>query len=238
MGQPMTLTPAKLLLILSLSATLYLHKWELKAMNWMKNLFNPLSLISNPEEATAYSKQDYQDRTENYYLSLWNTMVIDQEILKPLNYTIGYMERNKARYQDAEVYCDVDWRILATLHMMESSGDFSKQLINGEIWSNHTTRVPKGLGPWPSWESSCVEAMEMFDFKNQPLIETLINIEKYNGLGYIKAGIHSPYLWSGSQHYITGKYVADGVYKHTAVSKQIGAAIILKLLGYGEDYEN
>jgi lysozyme family protein len=38
----------------------------------------------------------------------------------------------------------------------------------------------------------------------------------------------SPYLWSGSQHYTSGKFVADGTFDPDAVSKQSGAAVILR----------
>ena len=40
----------------------------------------------------------------------------------------------------------------------------------------------------------------------------------------------SPYLWSFSNHYARGKYVADGHFSATAVSQQCGAALLLKRL--------
>jgi hypothetical protein len=60
----------------------------------------------------------------------------------------------------------------------------------------------------------------------------LYKIEAYNGWGY-RANhpkVLSPYLWSGSNHYTRGKYVADGRWSDTAVSNQIGAAVILRRL--------
>jgi hypothetical protein len=38
----------------------------------------------------------------------------------------------------------------------------------------------------------------------------------------------SPYLWSFSNQYSSGKYVADGRWSDTAVSKQAGAAVLLR----------
>ena len=53
----------------------------------------------------------------------------------------------------------------------------------------------------------------------------------FNGYGYEDyRGIHSPYIWSGSNHYTAGLYIADSVYSKTAVSQQIGIALILKKL--------
>jgi hypothetical protein len=57
-------------------------------------------------------------------------------------------------------------------------------------------------------------------------------LERFNGWGY---RLHhpttlSPYLWSGSQHYARGKYIADGVWSSTSVSQQIGAMVVLQQL--------
>ena len=54
--------------------------------------------------------------------------------------------------------------------------------------------------------------------------------EKYNGMGYRPFGVPSPYLWSFSSIYTSGKYVADGRFDPTVVSKQSGAAVMLKAL--------
>jgi hypothetical protein len=55
-------------------------------------------------------------------------------------------------------------------------------------------------------------------------------LERFNGLGYRKRGIPSPYLWSFSNHYEKGKFIDDGVFSPTKVSKQCGAAVLLKRL--------
>ena len=51
-----------------------------------------------------------------------------------------------------------------------------------------------------------------------------------NGFGYRRfhSGVLSPYLWSYSNHYTSGKYVADGTFDPDAVSKQCGSAVILR----------
>ncbi len=47
-------------------------------------------------------------------------------------------------------------------------------------------------------------------------------------MGYRRKGIHSPYLWSFSNHYTKGKFTNDGVFDSNAVSKQCGAAVLLR----------
>jgi lysozyme family protein len=58
-------------------------------------------------------------------------------------------------------------------------------------------------------------------------------LEGYNGFGYRSKGIRSPYLWSFSNLYEKGKYVADHQFDPNAVSKQVGSAVLLKLLSEG-----
>jgi len=55
-------------------------------------------------------------------------------------------------------------------------------------------------------------------------------LEGYNGFGYRTRHpeVLSPYLWSYSNHYESGKYVADGTFSPSAVSQQCGAAILLR----------
>ena len=60
----------------------------------------------------------------------------------------------------------------------------------------------------------------------------LYQLEAYNGFGYRTRHpeVLTPYLWSFSNHYTSGKYVADGTWSPTAKSKQCGAAVILRRL--------
>ena len=56
--------------------------------------------------------------------------------------------------------------------------------------------------------------------------------ENFNGWGYrlYHPHVKSPYLWSYSNHYTSGKYVGDGQWSETAVSRQCGAMVLLKRL--------
>jgi hypothetical protein len=56
---------------------------------------------------------------------------------------------------------------------------------------------------------------------------TLTMLEQYNGLGYASRGRPSPYIWSGTDQYVSGKYVRDGVYDPSAVDQQLGCAGLL-----------
>lgn len=50
------------------------------------------------------------------------------------------------------------------------------------------------------------------------------------GLKSLALGINSPYLWSFSDQWTKGKFVADHKFDPNATSKQCGAAVMLRAL--------
>lgn len=131
----------------------------------------------------------------------------------------------------------IPWYFIACAHYLECSFDFKKHLHNGDPLSGYTVRVPAnrpkvGHGPPFTFEESAVDALKLKKFNeitNWNLPTVLRKLEAYNGFGYFKYhSINSPYLWSYSNQYTKGKYVSDGKFDAEAVSKQMGAAVILK----------
>ena len=139
---------------------------------------------------------------------------------------------NKARYQGIEAQTGVPWFVIAVAHQREASGDFKGVLHNGEriVGTGRKTKlVPKGRGPFSTWEESAIDALTNcapFAAKNKDwsVGGTLALLEKYNGLGYANKGVPSPYIWSGTDQYVSGKYVADHEYSATTVDQQLGCA--------------
>ncbi len=92
---------------------------------------------------------------------------------------------------------------------------------------------PKTGQPPFTWEASASDALRYQGFdkwKDWSIPGTLFKLEGYNGFGYRDhhADVPSPYLWSFSTHYSSGKYVADGKWSQTAVSAQCGVAVLLR----------
>lgn len=134
---------------------------------------------------------------------------------------------------------DVPWAFVAVVHSLESGADFTKHLHNGDPLSGRTARVPAGRpkrGQPPfTWEVSAADALALKQLgaaTDWSLAATLYQLERYNGWGYrlYHPHVRSPYLWSGSTHYRSGKYAADGRWSETAVSRQCGAAVLLRRL--------
>jgi len=146
------------------------------------------------------------------------------------------LTNSKARYQAVEKLTGVPWWFIAVTHYRESNQNWNTYLGNGQTLNKKTTIVPKGRGPFKTWEDGAVDALvncSPYAAKNKDwsLANSLALLEKYNGLGYANKGVPSPYLWAGTNQYTKGKYVADGVYSPTAVDKQLGVAGILKFMG-------
>jgi lysozyme family protein len=169
------------------------------------------------------------------YQTLFDTCVIRTERKSAVNPLVTSLLANKSRYQALEDPTDVPWYIIAVIHNMEASQSFKKHLHNGDPLTARTVHVPKGRpltgNPPFTFEFSAVDALvsERFDrVEDWTLPGSLFQLEAFNGFGSRAKGIHTPYLWSFSNHYTKGKFVADGVFDSNAVSQQCGVAILLR----------
>jgi lysozyme family protein len=145
--------------------------------------------------------------------------------------------RSRTIYTSVGTPLGIPWYFVGLLHGMEASFNFGTHLHNGDPLAARTVHVPKGrptMGNPPfTWSDSATDALTFEDFANQAdwtLPRVLYRIEAFNGFGYRRNGIRTPYLWSFSNLYTRGKYVADGVFDPNAVSNQAGAAVVLKQL--------
>lgn len=173
-------------------------------------------------------------------LYLWDNMAIDKEAFKiaEIDAIVKVAVKNYARYKAVEILTSVPWTVIAVAHHKESSQDFAAALHNGDRIigkGTKTTQVPKGRGPFKTWEEAAVDALLMkkgvFPSVWTP-VERLLFLQRYNGLGHQNKGLeYTPYLWAyTNMHDETGNYIKDGVYSKTAVIKSAGCApILLKL---------
>jgi len=148
------------------------------------------------------------------------------------------LNSRKDRYQNIGERTGVPWFAIAVIHEREAGSDnnFSANIANGEPWNRETRLVPRGRGPFRSFEDAAYDALVLcppFAAKNKDWSSggTLALLERYNGLGYANRGLPSPYIWSGTDQYEKGKYVSDGHFDPSVVDKQLGCAGILKAMG-------
>ena len=138
----------------------------------------------------------------------------------------------EGRYQAVSAKTGVPWWFIAVIHERECSRDWTGSLAQGDPWNGISVHVPAGRGPFKSWEDAAIDALvncAPYPARNRDwsIGGTLTKLEEYNGLGYASRGKPSPYIWSGTDQYTSGKYVRDGVYDPNAVDSQLGCAGLL-----------
>lgn len=138
----------------------------------------------------------------------------------------------KARYQAVAARTGVPWAVIAVIHERECSQDWAGSLAQGDPWNRVSIHVPAGRGPFRSWEDAAADALlhcAPYAARNTDwsVGGTLTILEEYNGLGYAARRQPSPYVWSGTDQYRSGKYVRDGIYDPNAVDHQLGCAGLL-----------
>lgn len=178
----------------------------------------------------------FTDTLAREYATLWDDMQIVR-LEKSIQSTAKRIVANRARYEVIQNMTNVPWFVVGIIHSLETGLRFDRHLHNGDPLTAATKLVPagrpRGQGPF-TFEQSCQDALCMKDYHKiaeWPVERIAWALENYNGWGYRRyRKILSPYLWSGSNHYRAGKYVADGKWSATAVSSQSGAMPLLKCI--------
>lgn len=173
---------------------------------------------------------------ERGYANLWGRMEIRPEYRDAAKAVAKALLENRDRYQRVADVVKCPWYFVAVIHELEGGRRFNTHLHNGDPLTAKTVHVPRNRPPGKppfTWEQSAVDALKydgVDKITDWSVPHTLFLWEGYNGYGYFKTGINSPYLWSFSNLYTKGKYKEDGKYDAKRVSKQCGAAVILKTL--------
>jgi lysozyme family protein len=169
------------------------------------------------------------------YDELFGSCAVRADRLTEVDGLVRRIVANRARYTAVADSVGIPWHFIAAVHCMECGLSFERHLHNGDPLTDRTYHVPAGrpkTGTPPfTWEESAVDALA--DRRNGDVPWTtagiLYRFEAYNGFGYRRyhPTVNSPYLWSYSNLYTQGKYVGDGRFDATAVSRQCGAAVLL-----------
>ncbi|MBX3480440.1 MAG: hypothetical protein KF842_08565 [Caulobacter sp.] len=171
------------------------------------------------------------------YERLFDSCAIRPERQGLVESLVNQLEGHRGRYQAVGNGLGIPWAFIAVVHNMESSQSFNGHLHNGDPLTARTRQVPAGRpksgSPPFTWEQSAADALTLKGLSastDWTLAGLLYQLERYNGWGYRTYHPHvlSPYLWSFTNHYSSGKYVADGRWSETAVSKQCGAVALLR----------
>lgn len=168
------------------------------------------------------------------YEQLFASCTVRHEQVAGIDRIADRSVKNQARYEAVAATIGCPWFVIAALHNLEAGQRFTTHLHNGDPLTARTVHVPKnrprsGQPPF-TWEASATDALrELKKVSSWTIPVMLFQMEQYNGFGYRRRHpeVLSPYLWSFTNHYTKGKFVADGKFSSTAVSKQCGAVALL-----------
>ncbi len=208
----------------------------------------PLPETEPPEEGDPSAEQPMRRGTRfadlaEEYARLFASADARPEHGEAIGWHLTMLRQNRARYAAVGDRLAIPWYFIGATHGLEASFNFRAHMHNGDFpLAARTRQVPRGRPmvwlPPSDWESSAIDAMRLLGYANQPdwgIARTLHRLEGYNGFGYRARGVPTPYLWSFSNHYDRGKFVADGRWNPAARSQQCGAALMIKMLADAGD---
>lgn len=185
----------------------------------------------------------------------WSLMLMDQARQPAFQATARRLcdPAAKARYQRISAgtahavlgtTLQVPWFVIAVIHEREAGGPphWDRQLGQGDPLAHESIHDPRGRGPFfnhpddpPGEDAFYRAALDALTdcnpyaakWQDWSIGGTLTLLEEYNGLGYAMRGVPSAYVWSGTNQYTAGKFVADHVYRANVRDVQEGCAPIL-----------
>lgn len=184
-----------------------------------------LEEVSDEAEAT----DTIVEEPETDYFDFEISLCPEQEY--SVNKFVENWENNHERYETIEAATGVPAELVAAIHWREASGNFNRCLHDGtKIGEPIQSPMDNGKVFW-SFEDSAIAVLSK-KYDGSSIIEgdydTYFDFaERYNGLGYRNGGRVSPYVWAGTDNYVSGKYVADGHFDPNYVDKQPGVAVLL-----------
>ena len=168
----------------------------------------------------------------------WKAAKVDPRRTIALDKLVFRYQHTTAPYQRVQALRanGVPAVVAFALFCRECDNDMSRSPAQGDSLLHRSINVPRGRIPGKTppfaWIDAAEDAYYVVDHLDRcawgSLTAALDKMESFNGFGYRSRGIAAPYLWSWTNLYSRGKYVADGKFSATAVDQQPGVVAILK----------
>jgi lysozyme family protein len=171
---------------------------------------------------------------EPEYVRLLSQMQITQQTA--VQTTAARLLRNVAagRYAEVTARTGIPQIYIATSFEREASSDFTKNPAQGWSLRSRSQVIPYN-GPFATWLDAALAAYAIDGVDKVPSAEwtwprLAFEEEAINGFGYRAHGVHSPYLWAGTNDYSRGKFIADGRFSADAVDQQLGTIPVARAM--------
>lgn len=159
------------------------------------------------------------------------------------NTVVKKLIEHKEKYQAVAEEIGCPTTFVMGIHIRENARDigrFSSYLGNGQALDKVTTFVPKGRGPFSSWEEGAIDALKLHnldEIEDWSMERMVYEWERFNGFGYRWRQkkypdilMHTPYVWNHTQHYEKGRFVSDGKFNPRSEDKNIGCFVLHHIL--------
>jgi len=167
------------------------------------------------------------------YMGLYDSCVVKSAV--DLDHVVQTAIENEVIYQSVGIHVNIPWPVIACIHFRESNQNFKKHLHNGDPLTAKTVHVPAnrpafGSAPF-TWQESAMDALTGLWYPRDWSIASCLEfMERYNGIGYQRHGLNTPYLWDYTNHYTSGLFTSDGKMDLSAKESRPGAVAILKTM--------
>jgi lysozyme family protein/peptidoglycan hydrolase-like protein with peptidoglycan-binding domain len=172
----------------------------------------------------------FEQLKPEYEALLWQMRITQAEQALAV---AGKLLKTKAMYVEASVKTGVPLAWLMAINERESGGRLDAYLGDGEPLNRVTHNVPRGRGPFPTWVAGAIDALQydhVAGIADWTWARALYEAELWNGFGYRSHGVHSAYLWAGTNIYSGGKFASDGHYDPHMWDTQLGVVPLFMAL--------
>src|ERR1700733_11842316 len=125
----------------------------------------------------------------------WKAMHVTASLIPTLDEVAARLiaPTAKPQYQGVSTVTHVPWYVIAVIHERESSQSWLAGLAQGDPWNKVSIHVPRGVGPFPSWEAAADYALincapKAAQWTDWSIGGILTLLEEYKGLGYASMG--------------------------------------------------
>lgn len=179
--------------------------------------------------------QDHQKFTQ--------TMKLRPENFEELRRCIQQFRRNYKKYEEVSAQTGIPPELIYAIHYRESSCNFNTYLHQGDPLGKPAVHVPRNIPVFHQWVPAAIHALKLkgsiarkvgLSSTSKDVAAMSTYAETYNGLGYRRRGLPSPYVYAGTDKYVGGMYVSDGKFSSKAYDNRVGTAAIVTALQHPE----
>lgn len=193
-------------------------------------LDNPLAELFADDPGPGLIPRSLRDD----YALRWRTMIVRPDRMAAADAIARRMAAREARYRAVTDPMGVPWYWLAAIHELEHSGRFTTSMtVVDPIDVPLGETIPDATisdAQWDDTARSLLRSRGLTDWHDWSVAGSAYQWERFSGFGYRSHDIPTPYLWSFSNQYTTGKFIRAGVFSPTTTSQQAGALVLLRRL--------